>query len=443
MQWQSRQILGRQTQKCGRDADESKGALGFVMMMMSYSAGAPTATRWLRKELWKKGIKVSYFDNDTVNKKEKGDRPFWSPYTMINAVLTQDETGAGTARELQMGRVELNIVWSMGTGRDKISITVPLMVKPKDMPNSMALRRWSEAPVSEVAKLTKEVYGLEVRGMTRQSFEQWARQHDLEDPQVNAPKFQALAREELQLAIDHYFSEGGPGKEEGAKHGTPKILLFEMGRLENRQYDCKTFQVYCPEDKDVMMIDAALNSGQADKIDKKFVWVGLEVLELCDVETRTWGFQTTTFKTGWWQGKIVGRREPLLPKIHLMQAKTDQHRLKKELMAPLMEPISTSVRVPGLQQDLTPYQAQKVLEQHLHSRLNGAVDNWLSHSWETQQNLTKQLQLNEAEQAKSKSMQEEIDSLKITVSELMARVREGAGGGEGGGDRMDMEGGAA
>jgi hypothetical protein len=40
-------------------------------------------------------------------------------------------------------------------------------------------------------------------------------------------------------------------------------------------------------------------------------------------------------------------------------------------------------------------------------------------------------------------MQEEIDSLKITVSELMARVREGAEVGEGGGDRMDMEGGAA
>jgi hypothetical protein len=189
-----------------------------------------------------------------------------------------------------------------------------------------------------------------------------------------------------------------------------------MGRLDNRQYDCKTFLVYCPEEKDVMLIDAALNSGQGGDIDKKFVWVGLKVLELCDVETRTWGFQTTAFKTGWLQGKIVGRRESLLPKIPVIQGKIDKNRLKKELMAPLMEPISTSVRVPGLQQDLTPYQAQKVLEQHLHSRLNGAVDNWLTHSWEAQQNLTKQLQLNEAEQVESKSLQAEIDSLKTKVS---------------------------
>jgi hypothetical protein len=212
-----------------------------------------------------------------------------------------------------------------------------------------------------------------------------------------------------------------------------------MGRLDNRQYDCKTFLVYCPEEKDVMLIDAALNSGQGGDIDKKFVWVGLKVLELCDVETRTWGFQTTVFKTGWLQGKIVGRRESLLPKIPVIQGKIDKNRLKKELMAPLMEPISTSVRVPGLQQDLTPYQAQKVLEQHLHSRLNGAVDNWLAHSWETQQNLTKQMQLNEAEQAKSKSMQAEIDSLKTKVSELTAMVQGAPGGGGGGGDGMDME----
>jgi hypothetical protein len=39
------------------------------------------------------------------------------------------------------------------------------------------------------------------------------------------------------------------------------------------------------------------------------------------------------------------------------------------------------------------------------------------------------------------AMQPLLTALKITVSELMDRVREGAGGGEGGGDRMDKEGG--